>query len=75
MKADAASAGTVTLSGLALWLHHANAWVAEHMPLFTAFGIISGAIMTGWYYWSLIKQRKRENDLKARELRRRHDDP
>jgi len=42
--------------------------------LITALGILSGAIMTGWYYSGIIKQRKRENDIKARQQRRFDDE-
>jgi uncharacterized membrane protein len=64
------SAATVGLSGVSLWMHNANMWADTYMPLITALGILSGAIMTAWYYRSIIKQRKRENDLKARQQRR-----
>ena len=70
VKADLSSAATVGLSGVSLWMHNANAWADTYMPLITAVGILSGAIMTGWYYYSIIKQRKRENDIKARRKRR-----
>ena len=70
IKADVSSAATVGLSGLSLWMHNANAWADTYMPLITALGILSGAIMTAWYYRSIIKQRKRENDIKARKQRR-----
>ena len=70
IKADLSSAATVGLSGVSLWMHNANAWADTYMPLITAVGILSGAIMTGWYYYSIIKQRKRENDIKARRKRR-----
>ena len=70
IKADLSSAATVGLSGVSLWMHNANAWANTYMPLITAVGILSGAIMTGWYYYSIIKQRKRENDIKARRQRR-----
>ena len=70
VKADLSSAATVGLSGVSLWMHNANAWADTYMPLITALGILSGAIMTAWYYRSIIKQRKRENDLKARQQRR-----
>ena len=70
VKADLSSAATVGLSGVSLWMHNANAFADTYMPLITAVGILSGAIMTGWYYWSIIKQRKRENDIKARQKRR-----
>ena len=70
VKADLSSAATVGLSGVSLWMHNANAFADTYMPLITAVGILSGAIMTGWYYWSIIKQRKRENDIKARQQRR-----
>ena len=70
VKADLSSAATVGLSGVSLWMHNANAWADTYMPLITALGILSGAIMTGWYYRSIIKQRQRENDLKARQQRR-----
>ena len=55
---------------MSLWMHNANAWADTYMPLITALGILSGAIMTGWYYSGIIKQRKRENDIKARQQRR-----
>ena len=70
IKADLSSAATVGLSGVSLWMHNANAWADTYMPLITALGILSGAIMTAWYYRSIIKQRKRENDIKARKQRR-----
>ena len=70
IKADVSSAATVGLSGVSLWMHNANAWADTYMPLITALGILSGAIMTAWYYRSIIKQRKRENDIKARKQRR-----
>jgi len=70
IKADLSSAATVGLSGVSLWMHNANAWANTYMPLITAVGILSGAIMTGWYYYSIIKQRKRENDIKARQKNR-----
>ena len=70
IKADLSSAATVGLSGVSLWMHNANAWADTYMPLITALGILSGAIMTGWYYSGIIKQRKRENDIKARQQRR-----
>ena len=70
IKADVSSAATVGLSGVSLWMHNANMWADSYMPLITAVGILSGAIMTGWYYYSIIKQRKRENDIKARRKRR-----
>jgi len=54
-------------------MHNANMWADTYMPLITAVGILSGAIMTAWYYRSIIKQRKRENDLKARQQRRAED--
>lgn len=71
-KADLASAATVSMSGVALWLHNANAWAADYMPLITAFGIISGACLTAWYYWQSIEQKKRDRDAK---YGRREDDP
>ena len=74
VKADLSSAATVGLSGVSLWMHNANAFADTYMPLITAVGILSGAIMTGWYYWSIIKQRKRENDIKARQQRRFDDE-
>ena len=70
IKADVSSAATVSLSGVSLWMHNANMWADTYMPLITAVGILSGAIMTAWYYRSIIKQRKRENDLKARQQNR-----
>ena len=70
IKADLSSAATVGLSGVSLWMHNANMWADTYMPLITAVGILSGAIMTGWYYYSIIKQRKRENDIKARQKNR-----
>ena len=70
IKADMSSAATVGLSGVSLWMHNANAWADTYMPLITALGILSGAIMTGWYYSGIIKQRKRENDIKARQQNR-----
>ena len=70
VKADLSSAATVGLSGVSLWMHNANMWADTYIPLITAVGILSGAIMTAWYYRSIIKQRKRENDLKARQQRR-----
>ena len=70
VKADLSSAATVGLSGVSLWMHNANAFADTYMPLITALGILSGAIMTAWYYRSIIKQRKRENDIKARQQRR-----
>jgi len=70
IKADVSSAATVGLSGVSLWMHNANMWADTYMPLITAVGILSGAIMTGWYYYSIIKQRKRENDIKARQKNR-----
>ena len=70
VKADLSSAATVGLSGVSLWMHNANAFADTYMPLITAVGILSGAIMTGWYYYSIIKQRKRENDIKARQKNR-----
>ena len=73
IKADVSSAATVGLSGVSLWMHNANMWADTYMPLITAVGILSGAIMTAWYYRSIIKQRKRENDLKARQQRRAED--
>ena len=73
IKADVSSAATVSLSGVSLWMHNANMWADTYMPLITAVGILSGAIMTAWYYRSIIKQRKRENDLKARQQRRAED--
>ena len=73
IKADLSSAATVSLSGVSLWMHNANMWADTYMPLITAVGILSGAIMTAWYYRSIIKQRKRENDLKARQQRRAED--
>ena len=73
VKADLSSAATVGLSGVSLWMHNANAWADTYMPLITAMGILSGAIMTGWYYSDIIKQRKRENNLKARQQRRAED--
>ena len=74
VKADLSSAATVGLSGVSLWMHNANAFADTYMPLITAVGLLSGAIMTGWYYWSIIKQRKRENDIKARQQRRFDDE-
>jgi uncharacterized membrane protein len=70
VKADLSSLATVSLSGVSLWMHNANMWADTYMPLITALGILSGAIMTAWYYRSIIKQRKREYDLKARQQRR-----
>lgn len=73
-KADAASGLTVGLSGLGLWMHIVNGWVAEFMPLITAFGIVSGAVMTAWYYWQSIKQKRLESELRWLELRQRETD-
>lgn len=69
-KADAWSFATVMLSGVGFiqWL---NGWAAELMPLITAFGILSGAGLTWWYYRGILRQRRRENDIKADEQRRR----
>ena len=70
IKADVSSAATVSLSGVSLWMNNANIWADTYMPLITALGILSGTIMTGWYYSGIIKQRKRENDIKARQQNR-----
>lgn len=67
-KADIASAGTVALSGLGLWLHNINGWVNEYMPLITAFGIVSGTLLTAWYYWQSIEQRKRDRAVQHKQM-------
>lgn len=67
-KADAASAITVALSGFAMWLDRTNGWVAEHMPLITAFGIVGGFLLTAWYYWQAINQRKRDRALEHKRM-------
>lgn len=67
-KADTASAGTVALSGIGLWLHNINGWANEYMPLITAFGIVSGTMLTAWYYWQSIEQKKRDREVQHKRM-------
>ncbi len=74
MKADISSGSTVILSGFALFLHNTNTWFAEFMPLISGLGILFGAFMTWWYYTRMARERKRENDIRAKALKRRVSD-
>lgn len=67
-RGDLASLSTVGLSGFGLFLHHANAWASEFMPLFTAFGIVSGAFLTAWYYYQSINQKRRDRALAHKQM-------
>lgn len=67
-KADSASASTVALSGFSWLLHHLNDLSMTYMPLITAFGVIFGALITSWYYWQLINQKKRDRMLAHKRM-------
>lgn len=78
LKALMAGFGTGLIAVLGRWADTANAMAIEYMPLITAFGILVGAAMTGFYYiflaWAKhqdFKHRERERRLK--HLQREHE--
>lgn len=74
MKAHISSGSTVMLGGVGLFFHTANLWFTEYMPLVIGCGTLFTAAMTGWYYIRMANERKRENDIRAKELKRREND-
>lgn len=68
VKADLSSFWTMLLSGFGFFMDLTNSWATEYMPLITAFGILSSAALTAWYYRQKIRQEERNRALEHKRM-------